>query len=102
MDFTCLLFGAVFIVAGIMFACGKLHNHIKAWNSMTAEEKEDINIKPLCVNIGSMISICGVVFMLAGVFLFFRIHIFIWCMILWIIAAGIDVYFIGKNKKFRR
>lgn len=102
MDFTCLFFGIVFLLIGILFAYGKLHTHIKAWTAMPEDEKEKINIRPLCMNIGSMISLCGDVFLAAGLFPFFRSRLFVRCMIFWMIAAGIDAYFIGKNGRYRR
>lgn len=90
------------MLIGIAFAYGKLHIHIKAWNTMPENEKERIKIKPLCMNIGSVISLCGDIFLAAGLFPFFRSRLFVWCMALWMIAAGADVYFIGKSKRYRR
>lgn len=73
MNFTCLLFGAAFVLFGALFAHGNLHTHLKAWTRMPADEKEKIKIKPLCRNVGGMIAACGGVFLLAGVSPFFSL-----------------------------
>lgn len=96
MNFTCIFFGVIFIAAGILFALGKCHIHIAAWKNMPCEEKEKINIKALCRNIGVMISLCGVIFLIGSFFSF----IFIFAMIVWLIAAGIDVYVINKSRRY--
>lgn len=94
MNLTCIFFGIVFICAGIWFALGKGHIHLTAWKNMPSEEKDKIKIGPLCKNIGLMISLCGVIFLLGG----FINSIFLPAMIAWLIIAGIDVYVISKSQ----
>lgn len=96
MNLTCIFFGIGFICAGIWFALGKGHIHLTAWKNMPSEEKDKIKIDALCKNIGSMISLCGVIFLLGG----FIASIFLPAMIAWLIIAGIDVYVISKSKKY--
>ena len=101
MDFTCIFFGVLFTVAGFVFACGKGHIHLAAWKNMPQSEKDKINIKPLCRNIGEIIALCGIVFLLKGVWTEFTDHRFVGAMIAWLIVAGFDVRYIGKSKRYQ-
>lgn len=100
MNITCIIFGLLFCVAGIAFSVGKGHIHLAAWKSMSEDEKAKIRIVPLCRNIGGMITLCGVIFLLDGLWATFKEHAFVWAMILWMIAAGADVYFISKSNRY--
>ena len=51
MDFTCILFGLLFSIYGILFSTGKIHVHLSAWKNMPEEEKQKIIIGALCLNI---------------------------------------------------
>lgn len=98
MNFTGIFFGVVFVFAGIWFALGKGHKHIAAWKNMPSEEKDKINITALCRNIGVMISACGIIFIVGSFFS----SVFIWAMIVWLAAAGIDVYVINKSRRYMK
>lgn len=100
MNITSILFGLVFFIVGIIFFVGKGHVNLSAWKSMSKDDKSQINIKPLCQNIGGMIMLCGVIFLVSGLWGRFQEKFFIWSMILWLIAAGTDVYFIGKSERY--
>jgi len=102
MDITCIIFGFIFLIAGILFAMGKLHTRIKAWQAMCQQEKEAIRIEPLCRNIGSMIALCGGIFLLGGWWESFRHSGFTIAMIAWLVIAGIDVWQIGKSGRYTR
>lgn len=96
MNFTCIFFGLVFVLAGIWFSFGKGYLNISAWKNMPSEEKEKIDIRALSRNVGAMISLCGLIFLIGGIF----VSIFIWSMIAWLIIAGIDVYIISKTERY--
>ncbi len=66
MDFTCIFFGVLFTVAGFVFACGKGHIHLSAWKNMSQAEKDKIKISPLCRNIGEVIALNGIIFLIKG------------------------------------
>ena len=100
MNITCAAFGLIFCIAGIIFGMGKGHIHLRAWKSMPEEERMKIKIVPLCRNIGMMIILCGVIFLLGGFWNAFKSNAFIWAMVFWMLAAGIDVYFIGKSNRY--
>lgn len=102
MNFTCLVFGVLFCIAGILFALGKCHIHLTAWKQMPEDEKAKIRIHPLCQNIGGMIVLCGIIFVLGGIWSAFAARAFVWAMILWMLASGIDVYYISKSKRYIR
>ena len=72
MDFTCIFFGVLFTVAGFVFACGKGHIHLSAWKNMSQSEKDKIKIRPLCRNIGEVIALNGIIFLLKGFWSAFR------------------------------
>ena len=46
MDYTCIFFGVLFTIGGIVFATGNGHPHLSAWRNMPPEEKE----KKVCGN----------------------------------------------------
>ena len=98
MNFTCIIFGIIFLITGILFAAGKLHNHITAWKNMPDDEKRRIKIIPLCKNIGSMISLSGVIFLVNGFWQGFSNHLFVIFMVAWRVLSGIDLFFIEKKR----
>lgn len=100
MDFTCIFFGILFIAAGLLFAMGKLHIHLSAWKQMPDEEKNRMRIAPLCVNIGEVIMLNGLVFLFKGLFAGFSSNCFTVAMVAWMIVAGFDVWYISKSKKY--
>lgn len=100
MNITCIAFGAIFSVAGIVFGTGKGHIHLKAWKSMPEEERAKIRIVPLCRNIGAMIVLCGIIFLLGGFWAAFKNTAFVWAMIVWMTGACVDVYLIEKSKRY--
>lgn len=102
MDFISMFLGIVFTAFGIVFACGRGHIYLTAWKNMTREEKEKINIVPLCRNIGGVIALCGAIFIIKGVFNGFGGRPFTAVMILWLAAAGIDLWHISKSPIYRR
>ncbi len=101
MNFTCIFFGILFCIAGIIFACGKGHVHLSAWKAMPEEEKRKIKILPLCRNIGEVIALNGMIFLLRGLWSGFSEHWFVCAMIAWLIIAGLDVWYIGKSNCYR-
>ena len=102
MNLTCLVFGLLFTAAGLLFGAGKLHSRLEAWRAMPEEERDKIRIEALCRNIGGMIGLCGVLFLLAGLSTAFQETCFVWSMILWLVAAGADVWWIEKRGKYYR
>ncbi|OMK23907.1 hypothetical protein BER30_003640 [Clostridioides difficile] len=66
MDFTCIFFGILFTLAGFWLAFGKGYRHLSLWKNMPQEEKDKINIVPLCRNVGEMIALNGIIFLMKG------------------------------------
>ena len=100
MDFTCIIFGILFIVSGVLFATRKLHIHLTAWKQMPDAEKDKIRIHPLCLNIGEVIMLNGLIFLLKGLLAGFTSNLFTIAMVAWMIVAGFDVWYISKSKKY--
>ncbi len=101
MDFTCLFFGALFTAAGLLFACGKGHIHLSAWKAMPQAEKDKIKIRPLCRNIGGAIALNGLIFLARGIWPESGRSWFVAAMVLWLIVAGLDLWYISKSGRYR-
>ena len=102
MNITCICFGILFIAVGAFFFFGKGHTHLAAWKNTPDAEKEKVNILPLCRNIGCMIALCGMIFLVSGLWIAFKEAAFVWSMVIWLVLSGVDVYFIGKSKRYIR
>lgn len=100
MDMTSLLFGIIFIITGFIFAFGKVYTRLNGWKYSSQEEKNRVNIDSLCKNVGAMISLSGVIFLLKGIVERFSNSIFIWVMIAWFVIAGLDVWYISKSEHY--
>ncbi len=98
---TCLIFGILFLVAGIVFFVGRFHIHMKFWKNMPEEEKETIRIKPLCRNIGLMIMVCAVIFLVSGFWDVYKEHFFMWSMLAWMALCFADLFYIDKSKRYQ-
>ncbi len=101
MNATCLIFGILFLVAGIVFFVGKFHIHMSAWKKMPEDEKATVNIKPLCHNIGLVIMLCGVIFLASGIWSSFKTNFFTWFMIGWMVVCVADLVYIDKGKRYK-
>ena len=100
MNVTCIFFGFVFTIAGIAFACGKGHIHFSFWKNMSQAEKEKIRIVPLCRNIGKIIALSGIIFLIKGLWSGFENNWFVTAMIAWFIVAGSDLWYIEKSNRY--
>lgn len=101
MNFACIFFGILFTIEGFVFAFGKGYNHLSAWKNMPQGEKEKIKITPLCRNIGEVIMLNGIIFLIKGFWAGFSNHWFVGVMIAWMIVAGLDVWYISKSNRYR-
>ncbi len=99
-NITCVIFGILFFIAGVLFGLGKIHPRLAAWKATPQEDKDKINIVPLCHNIGSVISLSGVLFFLRGIIAGLAGTPFTIIMLLWMVLAGADVYYIYKSGRY--
>ena len=67
---------------------------------MTQEEKDKIKIVPLCRNIGEVIALNGLIFLLKGLWPDFENQWFVTAMIAWLIVAGFDLWYIEKSGRY--
>ena len=100
MNITCIFFGILFTVAGYLFAYGKGHLFLSAWKQLSQEDKKKIKIIPLCHNIGAVIALNGLIFLLTGCWSEFADHWFITAIIALLIVAGFDVWYINKSNRY--
>ena len=100
-NYTCISFGVLFISFGLIFFLGLVHSRTDAWKAMTAAERASVKIGPLCRNIGSMIILCGAIFMVSGLSPAFKESGFVWAMIAWMILSCLDIYFINKSARYK-
>lgn len=96
------LFWCPLHLGGFVFATGNGHSHLSAWKNMPPEEKEKIAIVPLCRNIGEIIALNGIIFLLKGLWAGFSDHWFVGAMVAWMIIAGFDVWYIEKSQRYRK
>lgn len=101
MDFICVLLGILFTIVGFLFFFGKAI-HLSAWKNMPQEEKEQIQILPLCRNIGGVIILCGIIFLLKGLWVDFSNHWFMGSMVAWLVVAGLDVWYMTKSQRYKQ
>lgn len=66
------------------------------------KKKEKIAIVPLCRNIGEIIALNGIIFLLKGLWAGFSDHWFVGAMVAWMIIAGFDVWYIEKSQRYRK
>lgn len=102
MHFTSIVLGVVFTIAGFLFACGKLHIHLSNWKNMPDEEKEKIDIVPLCHNVGAIITLSGLIFLLKGLWADFTGSWFTITMVVWFIVAALDLLYIEKSRRYQK
>lgn len=102
MDFICVFLGILFTIVGFLFFFGKAHIHLSAWKNMSQEEKEQIQILPLCRNIGGVIILCGIIFLLKGLWVEFSNHWFMGSMVAWLVIAGLDVWYMTKSQRYKQ
>ena len=101
LNITGVVFGILFIIGGLLFAAGAIHTKLSVWKQMPQDEKDKINIVPLCRNIGEMIILSGILFLVDGVWPAFQEHWFTVSMIAWLIVAGLDVWFISRSSRYK-
>ena len=102
MDIACIVFGVIFIVFGLLVALGKIHIFLNAWKNTPQEQKEKIRIKELCRNIGEVIMLSGIIFLLNGFLPNVKKHVFVIAIIAWMVVALIDLIFIFKSKHYEK
>ena len=102
MDFICIFFGILFSMVGFMFFLGKAHIYLSAWKNMPQEEKDKIKILPLCRNIGKVIILSGIIFLMKGLWIDFSNHWLVGSMIAWLMIAGLDVWYITKSERYKQ
>ena len=96
-----IFFGIFFVIFGLLFAAGQIHSRMNVWKQMPEEEKKKINIVPLCRNVGEVILLSGILFLIDGVWPDFQEHWFSGAMIAWLVVAGLDVWFISKSNRYK-
>lgn len=102
MDFICIFFGTLFTLAGFLFFFGKAHIYLSVWKNMPQEEKDKIKISPLCRNIGEVIILSGLIFLMKGLWADFSDHWFMGSMVVWLMVAGLDVWYMTKSERYKQ
>lgn len=97
MDITCLFLGFLFFISGYLIFSQKITNYLIKRNSF--KQKENIKVNLLYKNIGFMIIVNSLIFLLSGFSSRFKKNIFTWSIILWFILTVFDIYWIEKLKK---
>lgn len=100
MNFTAIVLGTLFLVSGVMIAAGRLHIHLSAWKHMSSQERGKIKVKPLCLNIGEIVMLNGIIFLLKGLISNFTDYWFTLAIVAWMLVALFDVWYISKSGKY--
>ncbi len=100
-DILCLVLGVVIIVFGILTATGWLLPHLSSWKAIDAKEKEKIRVAPLCHNIGAMMGVAGVIFILYALITPYTQTAFTLTIGAWFVVAIVDIVYIAKSKRYR-
>ncbi len=93
--------GVVILVFGLLFFFRKILKYFHFWKKMSPSERSKVNTKPLCRNVGSVISLAGVILIVAGLWEFFLSEIFLWAMIAWVVIVVFDFSYLMKNKSLQ-
>lgn len=102
MDFTCIFFwNPIYPCRSLVCLWKRLPSSFPMEN-MPQKEKDKLRIIPLCRNIGGIITLNGVIFLVKGFLPLFSSHWFVYAMIAWMILAGLDVWYIEKSNRYRR
>ena len=102
MNVASTLFGVIFTGAGFLMATGRLLPYLKGWQCLSEEEKDKVDIEGLCLNVGEMIALCGVIFLMNGTIPSFSDHCFIWSALAWFVIAGFDIWYIVKTGRYEK
>lgn len=101
MTYVCVFLGILSIIGGIVFAFSKIYKKMPTWQKMSNDEKKKINAELLCRNVGTMISLNGIIFILRGFCTAFSEQIFTIAIVIWMVIAVLDVYYISKSKRYK-
>lgn len=96
----CIVFGAAFLVLGILFYVGKAMFLIPGWTQMTKQEKVEIRIVPLCKNVGSLIALSGIILLCGAAFPGFMETGLRWAMIGWLVLCVLNLLFISRSGRY--
>lgn len=64
--------------------------------------KREDRHRSACRNIGEIIALNGIIFLLKGLWAGFSDHWFVGAMVAWMIIAGFDVWHIEKSQRYRK
>ena len=91
MKFISLFLGILWISLGILIRSGSIQ--LPVW-------KNKGSLQPFCTNIGMMIQLCGMIFLLAGLSERFQDTYFTWDLTAWALAAVLDAVWILHKAYF--
>lgn len=102
MNLYCVMFAVISLVMALAFFTGKAPDWIKGYREMDEEEKNNILIVPLCRNLGVVFFLAFVIFFLAFMIPAFLDKAFVPSVVIWMIGAGADLYYIEKSKRYNK
>ncbi len=100
MNITCIAFSIVLFIFGVLFFFTKLYRFFPFWKKMDLKERAKMNMKAISINIGAMVIVCSLILLAAGLWEFFYDKIFIWAMIIWMVAVVMDAILISTKKLY--
>ncbi len=95
-----VIVGVVVLCFGVLFLTGRALPLFRSWRQMPEQEKAGIRVDRLNRNLGAVIIICGLIFLICGVMPDVPGTTFSIAMVVWIALAIADAVFISKSKRY--
>ena len=102
MLYICYVMSFVMIFTSFLFFTLRIKDKISGYRNLSVAEREKINMKGLCCNIGILFFICGIIWFLAGFSVLFRTNFLTGAIFLWICTCILDITAINKFKLYRK
>lgn len=102
MNATCIIFGCIFLGIGLLLILNRIPPALSPLKYLSPKEREEIDVVPLCRNIGEIIGFAGILFLLNGFWQHFMDHWFSVSMIIWFLIAGLDLWYLSKKSHYQK
>lgn len=100
--YICYVMSFIMIFISFLFFTLKIKDKINGFKILSSSEKEKINIKGLCYNIGVLFVICGLIWALAGFSILFRSNFLTGAIFCWICICIINITAINKFELYKK
>lgn len=96
----CYAISLIMTVSGIIFFNRKAENYINGYKSLSSVEKNKIDIKNLCRNIGILFFLSAIIWGFSGYSELFKKTYLTWSILAWIVICIFNIIIINKFKLY--